>query len=113
MAMTVSECNHLNTLLKWAAGQPAWPGGPQISDEDATAAGRFLAGRAVKVLGAGIRPEEITFTLTRARIAEEFRCSRCGHVHDEEFICEQDCLTCALKAERAEDEDATPEGCEQ
>jgi hypothetical protein len=30
------------------------------------------------------------------------RCPRCGHSHDGEFICEMDCLTCALDYERKE-----------
>lgn len=42
--------------------------------------------------------------------AEEFRCPRCHHVHDAEFSCDDDCVTCAIRL--AEDEEATGEPCE-
>jgi hypothetical protein len=59
--MTITEANDVNTVLCWAMGHMVrYPGGPPVTDEDATEAARRLAGKASRALMAGLRPDEVT-----------------------------------------------------
>jgi hypothetical protein len=63
MSMPISDANDLNTVLLWAMGRRVrYPGGPPVTDEDATAAARRLAAKAQKALMAGLYPEQVELT---------------------------------------------------
>lgn len=68
-----------------------------------TTAGTLLPGSGLRV-GAGFGLARPHASRVRAAVAQKdrFRCSRCRHVHDEEFDCESDCVTCGLEADARE-----------
>lgn len=63
MTTTITESQDINTILHWAMGRRVrYPGGPVITQDDATAAAKRLAARAYKALSAGLRPEDVDLT---------------------------------------------------
>lgn len=70
--MTITEANDINTVLHWAMGhREAWPGGPRITAQDATAAARRLTARAQKTLLAGLGPADVTLAAPALLPAEQ------------------------------------------
>lgn len=58
--MTITEANDVNTLVHRLMGHRVpWPGGPEITDANVTAAARRLTAKAHKALSAGLRPEDV------------------------------------------------------
>lgn len=77
MALTIGDAKDINVVLHWAMGLDVhWPGGPPLTDEQATEAGKRLAGKAYRALYAGIMPEHVT--LTRDELAGDPACRVCG-----------------------------------
>jgi hypothetical protein len=66
MAMPIRDASDINTVLRWAMGQPG-PSGAPITDDQATTAARNLAAKAYLALGAGLRPGQVTLTRPPAR----------------------------------------------
>lgn len=58
--MTITEANDVNTLVHYAMGhRTPWPGGPEITGADATAAAKRLTAKAYKALSAGLTPDQV------------------------------------------------------
>jgi hypothetical protein len=116
MSPTISDSNDINTVLQWAMGRTtAYPGGPALTDEDATAAGRRLAERAYKALYVGLRPDQVRLTrsVSEASLAGDPACRVCGctenkpclggccWVEDPKMLGEL-CSSCAIFLKQAE-----------
>jgi hypothetical protein len=84
--MPITDASDVNTVLDWAMGRTVrYPGGPPVTDEDATAAARRLAAKAHKALMAGLRPEQVQLTrgASEASLAGEPACRVCGCTENE------------------------------
>ena len=58
--MTITEANDVNTIVSRLMGHRVpWPGGPEITDADVTAAAKRLTAKAYKALSAGLRPDDV------------------------------------------------------
>lgn len=79
--MPISDANDINTVVQWAMGNRVrWPGGPAITDDDATAAAQRLTAKAHKALMAGLRPDQVQLArgASEASLAGEPACRVCG-----------------------------------
>jgi hypothetical protein len=66
MAMPIADANAVNTLIEWAMGRRMTADGRVITDEDATAAARRLTRKAFEALAAGLKPEWVNLSASRA-----------------------------------------------
>lgn len=80
--MTITDANDINTVLHWAMGHPArWPGGPPVTDEDATAAAKGLAAKTYRALSGGLTPDQVELKRTAAADTDP-ACRVCGCTED-------------------------------
>lgn len=88
MTMTITDASDINTVLQWAMGHRArWPGGPAVTDQDATDAAKRLTAKALKALSAGLRPKQV---LLKRQVPEDLAhaliepaCRVCGCTENE------------------------------